>query len=87
MCTTPEVACEITLQPLRRFELDCAIIFSDILVVPQSLGMEVQIQPGVGPVLPEPLKTEEDLQRLVIPDYNVAFECYYDAIYLTRHSL
>ena len=53
LCQTPALACEVTLQPLRRFELDAAIIFSDILVIPQALGMEVQIVAGKGPVLPE----------------------------------
>ena len=47
ICQTPELACEITLQPISRFDLDAAIIFSDILVVPQALGMEVQMKPGV----------------------------------------
>ena len=47
ICQTPKLACEITLQPIARFDLDAAIIFSDILVVPQALGMEVLMQPGV----------------------------------------
>ena len=47
ICQTPELACEITLQPIRRFTLDAAIIFSDILVVPQALGMTVEMQPGM----------------------------------------
>ena len=47
ICRTPELACEITLQPIRRFPLDASIIFSDILVVPQALGMDVEMRPGV----------------------------------------
>ena len=47
ICQTPELACEITLQPIRRYPLDAAIIFSDILVVPQALGMTVEMRPGV----------------------------------------
>jgi uroporphyrinogen decarboxylase len=47
ICQTPELAAEITLQPIRRFELDAAIIFSDILVIPQALGMVVEMRPGV----------------------------------------
>ena len=47
ICQTPELACEITLQPIRRFDLDAAIIFSDILVVPQALGMTVLMKEGV----------------------------------------
>ena len=46
ICQNPELACKITLQPIERFELDAAIIFSDILVVPQALGMEVLMKPG-----------------------------------------
>lgn len=47
VCRTPELACEVTLQPLRRYELDASIIFSDILVIPQALGMTVEMHPGV----------------------------------------
>ena len=51
MCQTPELACEVTLQPIQRFDLDAAIIFSDILVIPQALGMEVLMKPGVVSVI------------------------------------
>lgn len=47
ICQTPELAAEITLQPIRRFDLDASIIFSDILVIPQALGMTVEMRPGV----------------------------------------
>uniref|UniRef100_A0A1A9WSG4 Uroporphyrinogen decarboxylase n=1 Tax=Glossina brevipalpis TaxID=37001 RepID=A0A1A9WSG4_9MUSC len=64
ICRTPELACEVTMQPLRRFDLDASIIFSDILVIPQALGLTVEMHPGVGPVFPEPLQTPSDLKRL-----------------------
>uniref|UniRef100_A0A182XJU4 Uroporphyrinogen decarboxylase n=1 Tax=Anopheles quadriannulatus TaxID=34691 RepID=A0A182XJU4_ANOQN len=64
VCRTPELACEVTMQPLRRFDLDASIIFSDILVIPQALGITVEMKPGVGPVLPEPLVGPADLGRL-----------------------
>lgn len=87
ICTTPSLACEVTLQPLRRFHLDAAIIFSDILVVPQFMGMEVQMLPGKGPSFPNPLTHPSDIQSLKTPDPSTAFEPYLDSIYLTRHSL
>ncbi|XP_074859255.1 uroporphyrinogen decarboxylase isoform X2 [Carettochelys insculpta] len=87
-CRSPERCCELTLQPLRRFPLDAAIIFSDILVVPQALGMEVVMVPGKGPTFPEPLKEVEDLLRLR-QKVDVAAELGYifQAITLTRHRL
>ena len=67
MCRTPELACEVTLQPLRRFPLDAAILFSDILVVPEALGIEVQYREG-GPVLSPFLRQSADLARLETAD-------------------
>jgi len=87
ICQTPELACEITLQPIRRFPLDAAIIFSDILVVPQALGMKVEMKPGVGPVFDKPLVSPSDLDTLTTPDVKVALKYVYDAITLTRHKL
>lgn len=88
MCQTPEVACEVTLQPIRRFPLDAAIIFSDILVIPQALGMEVLMKTGEGPVFTSPLLTPEDLNKLETP-VNVDDKLGYvfQAINLTRHKL
>ncbi|XP_023486917.1 uroporphyrinogen decarboxylase isoform X2 [Equus caballus] len=87
-CRSPEACCELTLQPLHRFPLDAAIIFSDILVVPQALGMEVTMVPGKGPSFPEPLREECDLERLKHPA-TVASELGYvfQAITLTRQRL
>lgn len=87
VCTTPSLACEVTLQPLRRFEFDASIIFSDILVVPQALGLEVLMEPEVGPVITRPLKSPEDLDLLQRPNLETAFEPYFNSIYLTRHSI
>src|SRR5829696_10245475 len=55
-CQTPELACKITLQPVDIIGVDAAILFSDILVVPQAMGLEVQLVESKGPVLPEPIK-------------------------------
>ncbi|XP_033738319.1 uroporphyrinogen decarboxylase-like [Pecten maximus] len=85
---TPSMACEITLQPLRRFDLDAAIIFSDILVIPQALGMEVDIVEGKGVVFSFLLETPDDMERLNT-DVDVVKELHYvmDAITLTRHQI
>ncbi|KAM6342903.1 uroporphyrinogen decarboxylase isoform 2-T2 [Alca torda] len=87
-CRSPKLCCELTLQPLRRFPLDAAIIFSDILVVPQALGMEVVMVPGKGPTFTEPLKEVEDLLKLRQKvDVTAELGYVFQAITLTRHSL
>ncbi|XP_024129373.1 uroporphyrinogen decarboxylase isoform X2 [Oryzias melastigma] len=87
-CRSPEVCCELTLQPLRRFPLDAAIIFSDILVVPQAMGMKVQMLTGKGPTFTEPLKEPEDLERLEAKvDVHKELGYVFKAITLTRHKL
>src|ERR1043165_5841671 len=63
-CQTPELAAEITIQPVEQIGVDAAIIFSDILVVPQAMGMEVQMIEHKGPLLPEPIKQFDDLKKL-----------------------
>jgi uroporphyrinogen decarboxylase len=84
----PKLACEVTMMPIRRFELDAAIIFSDILVIPQALGMCVEMLPGKGPSFPEPLLVPSDLAKLN-KDCDVKKELHYvyEAITLTRHTL
>jgi uroporphyrinogen decarboxylase len=62
-CQTPELACEITLQPVDIIGVDAAILFSDILVVPQAMGLEVQLIESKGPNLPDPIKSSHDLNR------------------------
>ncbi len=88
VCRSKELSAKITLQPIERFALDAAIIFTDILVVPQALGLEVQMLEKKGPHFPAPLQTPDDLKRLRNPseavgDLNYVFE----AITLTRHQL
>ena len=87
VCRTPELACEVTLQPLRRFPLDASIIFSDILVVPQALGLEVQMVKGKGPHFPAPLDGPGDLDRLVTPDVQRDLGYVYEGVALTRRVL
>lgn len=87
ICRTPELACEVTMQPLRRFDLDASIIFSDILVIPQALGMTVEMQPGVGPVFPEPLQTPADLAKLNTVGAIDRLTYVAEAITMMRHLL
>lgn len=90
VCRTPELACEVTLQPIHRYAglIDAAIIFSDILVVPQALGMTVTMHPGEGPVLPEPLVDPTHLTRLrENVDVHKELGYVFDAITLTRQKL
>lgn len=87
ICRTPELACRVTLMPIERYDLDAAIIFSDILVIPQALGMEVLMKPTVGPVLPNPL-IDPSLISTLNGD-NIAEKLKYvgEAITLTRKEL
>src|SRR3954469_12692538 len=84
---TPELATEITLQPVNQVGVDAAIIFSDILVIPQAMGLEVQLIENKGPFLPKPIQTEKDLQRISIPDVNETLGYVFDAIRLTKKEL
>ena len=63
-CTRPELITEITLQPVRRYDVDAAILFSDIVVPLRAVGVDVEIKPGVGPVMGQPIRSAEDLARL-----------------------
>jgi len=63
-CTRPELVTEITLQPLRRYDADAAVLFSDIVVPLRAIGVDVEIQPGVGPVVDRPFRHADDLSRL-----------------------
>jgi len=86
-CQTPELASEITVQPIRRFGMDAAILFSDILVVPQAMGIEVQMRSDVGPFLPQPIRTEKDVDRVRQPDVEQALDYVMDAIEMTLEKL
>lgn len=86
-CQNPELASEITIQPVDQVGVDAAILFSDILVVPQAMGMEVQMHEGKGPLLPEPIKKMSDLQRLSVNDPNISLEYVMKAIQVTKQKL
>lgn len=68
LCKTPELACEVTLQPIRRYAFDASIVFSDILIVPEAMGMQLTFGPGEGPRLDPPIRSEADVRRLAVFD-------------------
>lgn len=84
---TPELACEITLQPVEVIGVDAAILFSDILVVPLAMGLEVKLIPDLGPLLPNPIKSEQDLKRIAVPDVADSLHYVFDAIKLIKQEL
>lgn len=90
ICRTPELACEVTLQPIKRYSglLDASIIFSDIMVVPQAMGLVVEMHPAKGPTFPDPLVVPGDVSRLKdVVDADVELKYIFDAISLTRKEL
>lgn len=86
-CQTPELACQITLQPVDIIGVDAAILFSDILVVPQAMGLEVQLIESKGPILPDPIKSMADFARIRVPDVHETLEYVFDAIRMIKKEL
>ena len=86
-CQNPELACEITLQPVDIVGVDAAILFSDILVVPQAMGLEVELVESKGPILPAPIKTLRDFDRINVPEVNETLQYVFDAIGLIKKEL
>jgi uroporphyrinogen decarboxylase len=84
---TPELAMAITLQPIDIVKTDAAILFSDILVVPQAMGVEVQMNEGQGPFLPNIMKSLADVEQLQTADAHFNLQYVYDAIALTKQEL
>ena len=84
---TPELAAEITLQPIDQIGVDAAIIFSDILVIPQAMGVEVLMEEGKGPLLPQVIKTKEDVDCLITEDVEESLRYVTDALSLTKREL
>ena len=87
LCTNPELACEVTLQPLRRFDFDAAILFSDILTIPDAMGLGLYFTEGEGPKFKNPIKTAADVDKLPIPDPHAELRYVVDAVSLIRKSL
>lgn len=87
LCKTPELACEVTLQPLQRFDLDAAILFSDILTIPDAMGLGLYFTEGEGPAFKSPVRTQADIERLPIPDPTEKLRYVIDAVSLIRREL
>lgn len=88
MCKTPELAAEVTIQPVDIIGVDAAIIFSDILVVPEAMGMELQFEEGKGgPRFPAPIRSRSAIDRLEVPDPTSKLKFVLDALSLTRKQL
>lgn len=86
-CRTPELATEITVMPIKQIGTDAAILFSDILVVPQAMNIEVEMKPGVGPWLPNPVRTMDDVNRVIVPDVHETLGYVMEAIKMTKKEL
>lgn len=86
-CQTPELAAEITVQPIRIVKPDAAILFSDILVVPQAMGIEVLMKESVGPLIPNPIRSFADVEKVIVPDIDETLGYVMDAIKLTKQML
>jgi uroporphyrinogen decarboxylase len=87
LCKTPELACEVTMQPLERFPLDAAILFSDILTIPDAMGLGLYFSEGEGPRFKRPVKSEKDIQALGVPDPEQELGYVMDAVRLIRKEL
>lgn len=86
LCKNPELAAEVTLQPVRILDVDAAILFSDILVIPLEMGMELRFEKGEGPVFPRPVRTWEDMEKLYeFPEERLTYV--YETIKIVRKKL
>jgi uroporphyrinogen decarboxylase len=87
LAKNPELACEVTLQPLDRFPLDAAILFSDILTVPDAMGLGLHFAEGEGPMFHHPVRTAADVAKLAVPDIGTELRYVTDAVTLIRREL
>jgi uroporphyrinogen decarboxylase len=87
LCTNPELACEVTLQPLRRFKLDAAILFSDILTIPDAMGLGLYFVEGEGPKFEKTIRSAADIAQLKRPDPSTSLAYVMDAVSVIRRNL
>jgi uroporphyrinogen decarboxylase len=87
LATNPELACEVTLQPLARYPLDAAILFSDILMIPKAMGVGLAFEEGEGPRIERPVRSARDIDALPVPDVGRELRFVMDAVTLIRREL
>ena len=87
MAKNPEIACEVTLQPLRRFDLDAAILFSDILTIPDAMGLGLHFVEGEGPKFRDPVRDAAAIGKLGVPDMEIELRYVMDAVRVIRREL
>ncbi|MCL1635285.1 uroporphyrinogen decarboxylase [Luteimonas sp. SX5] len=87
MAKNPELACEVTLQPLARFDLDAAILFSDILTIPDAMGLELYFVDGEGPKFRHPVRNAAEIAKLAVPDMETELRYVMDAVRTIRREL
>jgi uroporphyrinogen decarboxylase len=87
MCMNPDYACEVTIQPLDRYPLDAAILFSDILTIPHAMDLDLTFEAGEGPRIGKPVRTAADVDRLFVPDPARELKYVVDAVALIRREL
>ena len=87
LCSNPDLACEVTLQPLRRFKLDAAILFSDILTIPNAMGLGLYFEAGEGPRFERPVRSPSDIKNLRQPDVEKELGYVFEAVRTIRREL
>ncbi len=87
LCSNPDLACEVTLQPLRRFKLDAAILFSDILTIPNAMGLGLYFEAGEGPRFERPVQSSSDIRNLRRPDVDKELGYVFEAVRTIRREL
>lgn len=86
-CKTPELAATITLMPIEQIGTDAAILFSDILVVPQAMGVDVEMRKELGPFIPKPIREAKQIEKIVIPDVDDNLNYVFEAIRLSKQMI
>jgi len=86
-CQTPELATEITVMPIDQIGVDAAILFSDILVIPQAMGIHVEMRPNVGPWIEKPIQSMADVANIRVPDVEETLQYVFDSIKMTKEVL